>query len=617
MVAHDEEADALLEEFELREEVKVPADRTPPSICRTCGLRWITALIVVTLLSVAGAIVALHGLPSEHANSDATGHLGYRLHPEDHRSRSPTTLSFNWTITDGIRSPDGVEKRVYLVNDEFPGPLIEARSGDRLVIEIHNGLQDEGISLHWHGLRMRDQNYMDGAVGFTQCPISPGSAFTYNFTIGNDEYGTFWWHSHSDIQRADGLWGGLVVHSPDEADPPPEEYLLMVGDWFHRNQTEVLGWYADASSRGNEPVPDSLLVNGRGHFICSMAVPARPVVCSQVGISDLKPLLASAGKKKTRLRIVNTGSIAGLSMRIDGAMIRPVRVDGGFSVKSEATETVGILYPGERVDLDIEWREDHVGGHWLTIYMDDENFGYPNPALNPTQSFLMLGQSAKALADEHVPKALESDEAQVLDAQSLKAATKVSDLAAKAEQTILLYTKVEKLAHMDYAPVGFINHTSWAPQTPPLLAQNRSCWDDNQLIPFIGVTPEKMKRVDIVINNLDDGAHPFHMHGHSFYVLSSYRNPGRGSWGSYNPYTGEEPPNGLNLDFPVRKDTVSVPRRGHVVLALIADNPGIWALHCHMLVHMARGMAMGLHVGDINDPEHTGSVDFRSEVLCK
>ncbi|KAF5603210.1 L-ascorbate oxidase [Fusarium pseudocircinatum] len=591
MVAHDEEADALLEQFELREEVKVRDGQTPPSECRTCGWKWIAALIVVALLSAIGILVALHGLSSSRPSDDATGHLGYRLHPEDHASRPPTTISFNWTITAGTRSPDGVEKRVYLVNDEFPGPLIEARSGDRLVIHVHNGLQDEGVSLHWHGLRMKDQNSMDGAVGFTQCPIAPGRTFTYNFTIGAEEHGTFWWHSHSDVQRADGLWGGLVVHSPDETDAPPEDHLLMISDWFHRGQTEVLGWYADASSRGNEPVPDSLLVNGQGRFNCSMAVPARPVVCSQVQFSDLKPLMMSGSQNKVRLRVVNTGSVSGLSLRIGGAILRPVRLDGGFAVKAGATETVGILYPGERVDLEVEWTVNFAGDHWLTIYMDDENFGYPNPALNPTQSFPMFSSSTKGSSNEPVPHPLEADAVQVLDSQILKAATKVSDLPPKAEQTILLYAKVEKLAHMDYAPVGFVNHTSWTPQTPPLLAQNRTSWDDSQLIPFIGMSDGKPKRVDIVINNLDDGAHPFHLHGHSFYVLSSYRNPGRGSWGSYNPYTDEAPPNGLNLEFPVRKDTVSVPRRGHVVLALVADNPGIWALHCHMLVHMARDLS--------------------------
>jgi FtsP/CotA-like multicopper oxidase with cupredoxin domain len=244
------------------------------------------------------------------------------------------------------------------------------------------------------------------------------------------------------------------------------------------------------------------------------------------------------------------------------------------------------------------------------------NFGYPNPALNPIQNFPIFSLDGKA-SNEPPSQTLESADIQVLDAQYMKAATKVFDLPAKAEQTILLYAKVEKLAHMDYAPVGFINHTSWTPQTPPLLDQNRTSWDENQLIPFIGISHNKPKRVDIIINNLDDGAHPFHLHGHSFYVLSSYRNPGRGSWGSYNPYTDEAPPNGLNLEFLVRKDTVSVPRRGHVVVALVADNPGIWALHCHMLVHMARGMAMGLHVGDIDDPEHASSVDVRAEDLCK
>lgn len=219
---------------------------------------------------------------------------------------------------------------------------------------------------------MKDQNSVDGAVGFTQCPIAPGRSFTYNFTIGAEEHGTFWWHSHSDVQRADGLWGGLIVHSPDEIDLQREEYLLMVGDWFHQNQTEVLRWYADASSRGNEPVPDSLLVNGQGRFNCSMAVPARPVACSQVQFSDLKPLMMSRSQKKARLRVVNTGSVAGLSLRVGGAIIRPVRVDGGFAVKAEATETVGILYPGERVDLEVEWKGNHAGDHRLTVYLDDE-----------------------------------------------------------------------------------------------------------------------------------------------------------------------------------------------------------------------------------------------------
>lgn len=116
MVAHDEEADALLDEFELREEDKVRDARTPPSMSCTCGWRWIAALIVVALLSAIGVVVALYGPSSSPPGDDTTSHLGYRLHPEDHTTRPPTTQYFNWTIAAGSRSPDGVEKRVYLVN---------------------------------------------------------------------------------------------------------------------------------------------------------------------------------------------------------------------------------------------------------------------------------------------------------------------------------------------------------------------------------------------------------------------------------------------------------------------------------------------------------------------
>ena len=212
---------------------------------------------------------------------------------------------------------------------------------------------------------------MDGAVGFTQDPILPSNSFTYNFTIGDDEHGTFWWHSHSDLQRADGLWGGLVVHSPKEYKSFQDDYLIMVGDWFHRNQSEVLSWYADASSRGNEPVPDLLLVNGQGRFDCSMAVPARAVNCSQVARAELEPLFKSLSGTM-RLRVVNTGSIAGFSVGLEGAAIQPVFIDGGFDVQSEAVESVGIIYPGQRADLVVKWDSDYTNNRQLVIYMDEE-----------------------------------------------------------------------------------------------------------------------------------------------------------------------------------------------------------------------------------------------------
>lgn len=109
-------------------------------------------------------------------------------------------------------------------------------------MHVRNRLDDEGLSIHWHGLRMMGTNAMDGAAGFTQCPIPAGKDFTYVFRLGDDEHGTFWWHSHFDTQRADGLSGGLVVHPPAEPNLPRtdgKDSLVMIGDWFHRGHSEI------------------------------------------------------------------------------------------------------------------------------------------------------------------------------------------------------------------------------------------------------------------------------------------------------------------------------------------------------------------------------------------
>jgi FtsP/CotA-like multicopper oxidase with cupredoxin domain len=56
----------------------------------------------------------------------------------------------------------------------------------------------------------------------------------------------------------------------------------------------------------------------------------------------------------------------------------------------------------------------------------------------------------------------------------------------------------------------------------------------------------------------------------------------------------------LNLRNPLKRDMVSVPRRGYAVIRFRADNEGVWMLHCHVLVHLGSGMGMGIHVGGID-----------------
>ncbi|KAG5977890.1 hypothetical protein E4U55_006455 [Claviceps digitariae] len=114
------------------------------------------------------------------------------LHPEQHIYREAKTVRFDWTITAETRSPDGVAKLIYLINGQFPGPLIEARSGDQVEVNVYNGVEQpehRGVSIHWHGLTMKGANEMDGVVGLTQCAIQSKKRFTYRFRIPDDQAG--------------------------------------------------------------------------------------------------------------------------------------------------------------------------------------------------------------------------------------------------------------------------------------------------------------------------------------------------------------------------------------------------------------------------------------------
>lgn len=45
-----------------------------------------------------------------------------------------------------------------------------------------------------------------------------------------------------------------------------------------------------------------------------------------------------------------------------------------------------------------------------------------------------------------------------------------------------------------------------------------------------------------------------------------------------------------NTVDPPRQDTVVVPASGYVVIRFVANNPGVWFLHCHFENHFAQGI---------------------------
>ena len=88
----------------------------------------------------------------------------------------------------------------------------------------------------------------------------------------------------------------------------------------------------------------------------------------------------------------------------------------------------------------------------------------------------------------------------------------------------------------------------------------------NQDVPPLPVA--KGERVELVFENRTPMPHPMHLHGHTFQLveIDGNRFPG------------------------ARRDTVLVTPGARVVVAFDADNPGWWALHCHLLYHLDAGM---------------------------
>ena len=120
------------------------------------------------------------------------------------------TRYYNFSVSRDYKTPDGYNKSVILVNDQFPGPLIEANWGDTIEVTLTNNIDTEALTLHWHGQPQRLSPGQDGTPGVSQCPIAPNDTSIYSFRAEN--FGTGWYHSHVSGQYTDGLYGPMVVY---------------------------------------------------------------------------------------------------------------------------------------------------------------------------------------------------------------------------------------------------------------------------------------------------------------------------------------------------------------------------------------------------------------------
>ena len=104
------------------------------------------------------------------------------------------------------------------------------------------------------------------------------------------------------------------------------------------------------------------------------------------------------------------------------------------------------------------------------------------------------------------------------------------------------------------------------------LAREGALWALNQTV---GMSDEPLLRVPrqrtvvIDIRNDNRWPHAMHLHGHHFQVVER---------------------DGVAVDDSPWRDTELIEPGAVVSIAFVADNPGKWLLHCHMLEHSASGM---------------------------
>ena len=105
-----------------------------------------------------------------------------------------------------------------------------------------------------------------------------------------------------------------------------------------------------------------------------------------------------------------------------------------------------------------------------------------------------------------------------------------------------------------------------------------------------GILPITVSEGEIVrlhIVNATGEYHPMHLHGHVFSVLAIDGRPVQGS--------------------PIREDSVLVGPDQIVDVAVAANNPGVWMLHCHVLLHAGMGMTTTINYAGVSTPFEMGT----------
>lgn len=495
------------------------------------------------------------------------------------------------------------------VNGTLPAPLLRLREGQTARLSVTNTLEED-TSIHWHGLLLPFQ--MDGVPGVSFPGIRPRETFVYEFPVR--QAGTFWYHSHSGLQEAMGHYGPIII---DPATPDPvaydREHVLILSDWSFLHPHEILRRLKASPGYFNQQrTTVAGLLSGEDRMSAEerrmwagMRMDPRDIL--DVSGSTYTYLVNGHGPaenwtglfrpgERVRLRIINAAAmtifnvrIPGLPMTIvqaDGENVRPVETDEfqisiaetydvivqptedrAFTIVAEAMDRSGMgratLAPRLGMSAEVPPLRQIPNLTMRDMGMDmgsmagmsgmdhggmDHGSGGMNmrdPSLAPPNMAVGVGvQTISPMPENRLserPTGLETVDHRVLVYTDLVALTPNRDTRAPSRTM-----QIHLTGNMERFMWGFDGRRFSELVEPIRFARN--------------------ERVRVTLINDTMMSHPIHLHGHFFELV--------------NGHPGHQP----------LKHTVNVAPGGRISFDLTADNPGDWAFHCHMLMHMHAGM---------------------------
>ena len=378
-----------------------------------------------------------------------------------------------------------------------------------------------------HWHGLRVPNAMDGAPYVTQPPIAPKASFIYEFTV--PDAGTYWYHphAHSAEQVGRGLMGAFIVEEPEPL-AVDRDIVWVLGDWRLEEDASIAGGFDNPMEMSMAGrIGNTVTINGR--------VPDGIVVRSG---------------ERIRLRLINAAParIFGLEftdhsplvIALDGQPIEPHAPEGGRVV----------LGPAMRVDLVL----DMTGEPGRSAPVVDTFYG------GLSYKLVDLRYSGEPpLRRQHPPPPAK-----------LSPNTMPEPDIANARRHDVTLTGGMMGGMGRGGGMGMGGGMRGMMSGGAMWAINGVAMRGGDMAKMKPVlTLDRGKSYILAIDNQTAWYHPIHLHGHSFRVIAR---------------------NGRRTKYREWRDTVLVPPRERAEVAFVADNPGDWMFHCHILDHQEGGM---------------------------